>query len=57
MYAFIQDDSTAMLELSVLSQDAVVLNVSRAIGCGLQELACIGCVLQTSAAQQPITLL
>lgn len=46
-----------MLDLSVLSQDAIVLNVSRAIGCGLQELACIGCVLQTSPAQQPITLL
>lgn len=33
-----------------------VVNVSRAIGCGWQELACIRCVLQTSPAQQPITL-
>lgn len=36
--------------------DADVVNVSRAIGCGWQELACIRCVLQTSPGQQPIPL-
>ena len=46
----------AMLALSVFSWDSDVVNVSRAIGCGWQELACIRCVLQTSPAQQPITL-